>query len=1042
MKKFGAKKDKALFKVHVVRVAPWPVTAGAGASVEVAWKRGARRGSARGVGAPVGADGLDVGARFSVPATLYRVRILGRRIWRERWRASAPAIWARNGRRLPPPHQDPTTGAHDKKWLTLELVRPPPPSSRSSKPVPLARGVVDLAALAARVRAAGGARARADLPLAPASGDVPPTARLTIEVELEGVGGGDDADDRRRSSSAGGESFAADTDAAAVATALAAAEAALAPTPATRSVAEPTSQPLDDGDGASSDGELLAAAAAAADAEDDAALAPPRHRTTTAQESDAWASLHSSAIASAVASAMASEAGSPQRPRGTTDGDGDRAGINPFASAESEPAGDAAADASAAASNPFEEYSGAEAVPPPPPPPPLPPLALHPPLATRHARTPSHELYLDGALPLPGETGFGSVSAGGSGTTARPRSGGRPPTRDPIGDALEAPPPLDAIDLPPDAHDAAVEAGTVAAAPASRSRPQSASRCARDASAPTSTALLSRALLDETGAAIAANRRFARRAAGALATTAARDGAVSPPTPDSPTAGAARARAALAARSRFSTTDSGAPPPPVSLHPAADLEAELLTTAALEACIYLARPGDAARPATTHAPARRLARTIVALGADAGAEFGVRALAAVGAAARAGGGGVAAAVRWWSAALQLRWMLWAMTSGGDEGDDSDEFAWAATALAPPLRELEAALVSRALHLLWHGLVAGATAADPVGGNGGVPSVADDASAAAEAAAARWLEALRAARGALDATVGHAPAGHVALFRAVALGGLLERLDGALFGALVGEEGGGDDNTLPPAPPLPPSTLPFSPSTPLTFSTGVALKLLTSRLAHWAADAGVRDGAAPLAPPPPTRRDRDGTGSPSASTPPLFPRTRAAADLLMVPKEALADAAVRADVAPGLRTRSVAALLARYAPDAAAPDPLPPGLLDALAEEAEVEEEAEEEDAEKEEPRAAAPLAAVFGRLRRSASASSTRRKPAVAAASSTPRPPYNPPSEAALLAAGLVDGVALDQGADSDDELADLAAGAGAGGVRFDLLRALWASAR
>ena len=433
----------------------------------------------------------------------------------------------------------------------------------------------------------------------------------------------------------------------------------------------------------------------------------------------------------------------------------------------------------------------------------------------------------------------------------------------------------------------------------------------------------------------------------------------------------------------------------------------------------------------------------MALGADAGAEFGVRALAAVGAAARAGGGGVAAAVRWWSAALQLRWMLWAMTSGGDEGDDSDEFAWAATALAPPLRELEAALVSRALHLLWHGLVAAATAADPVGGDGGATasSTTDDASTAAEAAAARWLEALRAARGALDATVGHAPAGHVALFRAVALGGLLERLDGGLFGALVGEEGGGGDTTttLPPAPPLPPSTLPFPPSTPLTFSTGVALKLLTSRLAHWAADAGVRDGAAPLAPPPVRR---DGTGSPSASMPPLFPRTRAAADLLMVPKEALADAAVRADVAPGLRTQSVAALLARYAPDAAAPDPLPPGLLDALAEEAD-EEEDEEEEEETEEPRAAAPLAAVFGRLRWSVSASSNRRKAAaVAAATTTTRPPYNPPSEAALLAAGLVDGVALDQGADSDDELADLAAGVGAGGVRFDLLRALWASAR
>ena len=77
----------------------------------------------------------------------------------------------------------------------------------------------------------------------------------------------------------------------------------------------------------------------------------------------------------------------------------------------------------------------------------------------------------------------------------------------------------------------------------------------------------------------------------------------------------------------------------------------------------------------------------MALGRDAGAEFGVCALAAVDAAARAGSGGVAAAVRWSSATQQLRWMLWAMTRGGDDGDDSEEFVWAATALAPPLREL-------------------------------------------------------------------------------------------------------------------------------------------------------------------------------------------------------------------------------------------------------------------------------------------------------------------------------------------------------------------
>lgn len=168
---------------------------------------------------------------------------------------------------------------------------------------------------------------------------------------------------------------------------------------------------------------------------------------------------------------------------------------------------------------------------------------------------------------------------------------------------------------------------------------------------------------------------------------------------------------------------------------------------------------------------------------------------------------------------------------------------------------------------------------------------------------------------------------------------------------------------------------------------------------------------------------------------------------MVPKEALVDAAVRADVAPGLKTRAVAALLARYAPDASAPDPLPPGLLDALADEADDEEEEEEAEGEAEpEPPRRRTASGVFGRLRRSTSASTPRPRPRRSSqadgGSASTRPAYTAPSEAALLAAGVVDAVALDQGAESDGELADLAAGAGAGGVRFDLLRALWASAR
>lgn len=62
---------------------------------------------------------------------------------------------------------------------------------------------------------------------------------------------------------------------------------------------------------------------------------------------------------------------------------------------------------------------------------------------------------------------------------------------------------------------------------------------------------------------------------------------------------------------------------------------------------------------------------------------------------------------------------------------------------------------------------------------------------------------------------------------------------------------------------------------------------------------------------------------------LFPCLRATADLLMMPKEALIDRAIRAEVVPGLSLRRICQLLQRFVTDDFAPDPLPPGQ-DSLA----------------------------------------------------------------------------------------------------------------
>ena len=59
---------------------------------------------------------------------------------------------------------------------------------------------------------------------------------------------------------------------------------------------------------------------------------------------------------------------------------------------------------------------------------------------------------------------------------------------------------------------------------------------------------------------------------------------------------------------------------------------------------------------------------------------------------------------------------------------------------------------------------------------------------------------------------------------------------------------------------------------------------------------------------------------------LFPKLRATADLLMMPKEVLTDRAIRSEVVPGLPLHVICQLLARFQPDDLAREPLPPGAL--------------------------------------------------------------------------------------------------------------------
>jgi hypothetical protein len=97
---------------------------------------------------------------------------------------------------------------------------------------------------------------------------------------------------------------------------------------------------------------------------------------------------------------------------------------------------------------------------------------------------------------------------------------------------------------------------------------------------------------------------------------------------------------------------------------------------------------------------------------------------------------------------------------------------------------------------------------------------------------------------------------------------------------------------------------------VTFNTGVAIKLAVERLTAWAVAHKV----------PPASGGAKG---------PHFPLLKAAGDVLMMPKSALLDASVRADVASALSPALLRALLARFTPDDSAPEAAPAALLNAL-----------------------------------------------------------------------------------------------------------------
>ncbi|GFR44518.1 hypothetical protein Agub_g5785 [Astrephomene gubernaculifera] len=454
------------------------------------------------------------------------------------------------------------------------------------------------------------------------------------------------------------------------------------------------------------------------------------------------------------------------------------------------------------------------------------------------------------------------------------------------------------------------------------------------------------------------------------------------------------------------------------------LRFELLTAAALEAAVYLARrPHGAGLPPkseasvagtganvarsvsaagslaaistasraemtgaagtrASHAPARRLVRTVLCLGPSDGPAFAASALRVVRAQVATAREGLEVLSYWWSNAVHMRAMLTGLSlaaatgmlssasgamgaaSGGSCGEH-----WAAAALVGDLRRLERSIFEDMLSRMWgcvllpsvlgNGAVAGLSGRPAAKDGPARASTAITRRAQQEAAIKKWFEGLEAVSSALARQVGGA-GGHCGLLRQQVLLQCLKRVDLLFFVHLLGgveQPGvaelladydphgimtGGMTGSPSSFPQLDDSSLPFARGV-LTFGGGMSVKMTVTRLQQWAtgqAALGAGGSLAGDAPASANGADRGsaagsvgGAAAGTSSTGPLFPLLRAAADLLMMPKELLLDRAVRLDVGAALSMRSVLHILQRFQPDEFAQDCISPAILESLQDDA-------------------------------------------------------------------------------------------------------------
>ncbi|GMH44632.1 hypothetical protein BSKO_12584 [Bryopsis sp. KO-2023] len=358
-----------------------------------------------------------------------------------------------------------------------------------------------------------------------------------------------------------------------------------------------------------------------------------------------------------------------------------------------------------------------------------------------------------------------------------------------------------------------------------------------------------------------------------------------------------------------------------------DIQSQLRNAAFLEASVYLARSGRSQfKSRNTHAPARRIIRTLAALGPDQGVAVTKDALQAIRSMVKGCGADVSGMAYWWSNCVHMRFLLPHVASGGSRSGTPRknsvpvrESHWAMKGILQVLTTLEKEIYNRIQQYLWWKVL--------------MPLVADQgrrgrispgrAKSNNEIAVHRWLDALHAVYDQfLMSPSGKGNEGHVSVLKTQVLRNCCQRIDAMLYQELTPVQGadgfgaanhsdasfvdeilGVDPDSLPP---LDDAVLPFTRGK-LSFGAGMHIKMAVTRWVEWAFEVDVKEEAGQ----------------------PLFPLLKATADLLMMPKELLTDASVRMDVFSALSTRSMCALLERYTPDDFAPDPIDTSVLENL-----------------------------------------------------------------------------------------------------------------